>query len=494
MEGTVDHPELYSKLDGTKREIRLLRIDYDQDTDGIHCRLGNFSLNDKPEYRALSYAWTKEVPTCLIYLNGVPFYVRRNLFLFLQVMHQKIWDDYIFIDALCINQTDLREKTGQVRLMRDIYSNAGEVIAWVGSSLDLDHAREINANDLSLYFCNTKSGVDEMLADWRELGDYAAVEYFVQAFCSKAYWSRLWIVQESLLASTLVIMYNNLRLPSDVLLYFGEKFLDMLEPELMEQVRELGNDPNAIYTAGMVLGIGYTDNDSSLIRVLLACKILAHRKHLAGNKDKMNMSAAIMMYSGHRCSVLHDKIFGLLGLTASNLVPDYSMEILRLYIHVLIECLLWNDDIPLKKQEDTDALWNQTQNFHSALLRVLDLEPFHVTVAFITQYAFRTCSMEFGEDYFSAISLNWLLDHKPGDCLDFREGNAVEKGMAWIRCRATRVRMREFVDDDSKRLPAYRGSRERTYKQWITIVDEICASVLTNVDQFPQSNLFMLST
>ena len=39
----------------------------------------------------------------------------------------------IWIDAVCINQNDDLEKSGQIPLMGEIYSKAAEVLVWLGS-------------------------------------------------------------------------------------------------------------------------------------------------------------------------------------------------------------------------------------------------------------------------------------------------------------------------------------------------------------------------
>lgn len=44
----------------------------------------------------------------------------------------------VWIDALCINQTDIDERSAQVRLMPQIYSNASCVIVWLGHVRDLE--------------------------------------------------------------------------------------------------------------------------------------------------------------------------------------------------------------------------------------------------------------------------------------------------------------------------------------------------------------------
>ena len=42
-------------------------------------------------------------------------------------------DDFtIWLDAMCINQCDVSEKEYQVRLMRDIYASATQVLVWLG--------------------------------------------------------------------------------------------------------------------------------------------------------------------------------------------------------------------------------------------------------------------------------------------------------------------------------------------------------------------------
>ncbi|EMC91999.1 hypothetical protein BAUCODRAFT_79562, partial [Baudoinia panamericana UAMH 10762] len=38
------------------------------------------------------------------------------------------------IDAVCVNQTDLPERSQQVQLMTDVYSRAKEVVVWLGQA------------------------------------------------------------------------------------------------------------------------------------------------------------------------------------------------------------------------------------------------------------------------------------------------------------------------------------------------------------------------
>jgi hypothetical protein len=80
----------------------------------------------------LSYCWGQEKAICKININGHPFYVRPNLFAYLQLLSQEEDSTCIFIDAICINQDDLAEKSIQIGLMGDVYRLAIECVAWLG--------------------------------------------------------------------------------------------------------------------------------------------------------------------------------------------------------------------------------------------------------------------------------------------------------------------------------------------------------------------------
>ena len=40
----------------------------------------------------------------------------------------------LWVDAVCINQTNISERTTQVRMMRTIYSRAACVLVWLGEA------------------------------------------------------------------------------------------------------------------------------------------------------------------------------------------------------------------------------------------------------------------------------------------------------------------------------------------------------------------------
>jgi hypothetical protein len=118
------------------RQIRLLRLlSLEQTDDLIECEFHCFDLDSCPPYAALSYVWGEPAGRFArmeITISGYPFRVRRNLWNFLQqakstrmALHRQ--DDsspmpeYLWIDALCIDQDNIAERNHQVQMMRDIY-------------------------------------------------------------------------------------------------------------------------------------------------------------------------------------------------------------------------------------------------------------------------------------------------------------------------------------------------------------------------------------
>ena len=66
------------------------------------------------QYTALSYTWGAEVFPRTIKINDVDFPVTENLYAFFQRARLLENTMYLWIDALCINQLDLEEKSYQV--------------------------------------------------------------------------------------------------------------------------------------------------------------------------------------------------------------------------------------------------------------------------------------------------------------------------------------------------------------------------------------------
>ncbi|KAF4632904.1 hypothetical protein G7Y89_g5215 [Cudoniella acicularis] len=141
--GRFGFTEFYSRehyLLASKRSFRLLALSNSRSEDDLlQCSLQSYKLVDgqHPQYTALSYMWRDSRRCVPIVLNGVKFYITSNLLKSLEHL-KDIQQRYPnisgrwWIDMLCINQDDDRERGHQVGIMRDIYQRVNLVVAWLG--------------------------------------------------------------------------------------------------------------------------------------------------------------------------------------------------------------------------------------------------------------------------------------------------------------------------------------------------------------------------
>lgn len=78
--------------------------------------------------------WGSEVNPMRINVNGrSSYYVRQNPYSVLTHLRLDHEIRTLWVDAICINQTDEKERNQQVTQMGEIYSHAQQVILWLGN-------------------------------------------------------------------------------------------------------------------------------------------------------------------------------------------------------------------------------------------------------------------------------------------------------------------------------------------------------------------------
>ncbi|KAJ8064481.1 hypothetical protein OCU04_006815 [Sclerotinia nivalis] len=118
------------------REIRCLILQPLSSGTSIQCTVETISLLSNPEYEALSYVWGDASIQRTIIFNEIPFSVTQNLAIALHHLRLSDKPRRLWVDALCINQSDVKERNEQVRLMGEIYSMAKPVLIWLGESFE----------------------------------------------------------------------------------------------------------------------------------------------------------------------------------------------------------------------------------------------------------------------------------------------------------------------------------------------------------------------
>ncbi|KAK4170826.1 heterokaryon incompatibility protein-domain-containing protein [Triangularia setosa] len=222
-------PFEYSPLSTERREIRLLDLEPSFDQNGpLELRIHSTTLDEVSEYTCLSYVWGEPGPTKAIRLNEQQFLVRQNLFTALLYLRLPDKTRRLWIDAVCINQNDIRERENQVSIMQHIYQKATDVIAWTGEA---DHPRDKKGvaflEEIKLQTGYTQLGFPVgMMSDKADLtpgtlGWLKSVTPFgfvnspwldLLAILERPWFSRIWIVQEVVMGKTVTVWCGHHRI------------------------------------------------------------------------------------------------------------------------------------------------------------------------------------------------------------------------------------------------------------------------------------------
>jgi len=195
----------YEALNQTSQSIRLIRLQpASKFTSDIHCDIFHVFLNECPEYEALSYAWGDPSVTKRIFLQGCPFEATVNLVSALQHLRQSGNARIMWVDALCIDQSNVAERGHQVAFMAKIYSGALRDILWLGDDPDDDarHAFHFVTNIARKTF-GLLDNVEAIGRILQQVGTPPLA--FKRCFNDRPVWKRIWIVQEICVARQILL-------------------------------------------------------------------------------------------------------------------------------------------------------------------------------------------------------------------------------------------------------------------------------------------------
>ncbi|KAM6538214.1 hypothetical protein FALCPG4_000095 [Fusarium falciforme] len=190
--------------------FRLLRLERGT-TLPIRCSIFEAYL-DEPDtlidYEALSYAWGSNDKSEVIIAEGRVLPVTESLHMALQHLRQEDIDRILWVDAICINQSNVAERGHQVTSMGSIYERATNVIIWLGSVSEsaglLISALNKLQHQVSSQAFRTSKRTD---TDWREVWDkikgkqpagrsFLSLGLGLEDLTTKPWFTRVWILQE----------------------------------------------------------------------------------------------------------------------------------------------------------------------------------------------------------------------------------------------------------------------------------------------------------
>ena len=218
---SIPSPSLYEPL-SSFAATRLFILPPSASEDDVTGHLLEVDLVDEClPYEAVSYVWGTVAESHLIVVNDQIVPVRRNLYDCLRRLRSLTDARVLWIDALSISQRDVEEKTRQVAMIGTIFKAAERVLAWLGEHADcseylfdqdgwIKFHKDPRAKDLVLDITASAWPPERHHFDSRSEQPSIKNEISVRvavwsAFAQRAYFSRLWVVQEVCLARELFV-------------------------------------------------------------------------------------------------------------------------------------------------------------------------------------------------------------------------------------------------------------------------------------------------
>lgn len=324
----------YKPLDLNSKCIRLLEVLSESNTGRIKCNLREVSLDNDPGYIALSYTWDRNMQAKEIEVNGRLLTIGQNLWRFLHryLLASESTRSFLWIDALCIDQANVRERNHQVKQMREIYAGANSVIVWLGD--EVDYTTTQLAYDLMIEPNRLPSGTENDTTRRRSEKRWEALRTL---FDEPHYWSRVWIIQEFILAKSVEIWCGDRSAPLknfEKLCRYAQQSRKRLYPRPAE-------------TMGVLWSRGWT--------------LSQHRsKWQHGGKAGIKASTfglqrLLRTYAGSQSTDIRDRVYALLGIACDTsqaqhpIVVDYAKSNIEVLVDVVQNQCQWNSPSMITK-------------------------------------------------------------------------------------------------------------------------------------------------
>ena len=377
----------------TPTSIRALDVSPELGTGKrISCNIKIIDLDDSPDYCTLSYTWgdpganpnDEQYPSVdkksvngefEIMCDGLPFKVTKNCYAFLVMLRRSklilsqspptepelvhiMTVGLIWIDAICINQNSLEERSAQVRMMDRIYRQAQKVIIWLGpsdsmtkpalnaihkfSTASTDVYNEVYGRSISNPEPYEKLGIPMISKD-----EWLAV----LALYNRSWFSRAWTVQEYALAREAVLQCGSIMIQFDAVSY-AARVMSLIGWDFAIQMLGIDNSTEEPSTSPPNANIEVKNGRKLYKKMLFAYPLMYlgylreiqdHPWHESSSKEQWEkeggmfpLQAVLSATSDTSCLNPVDKIYSSLGLIPEanwqGIPIDYSMPAEEVFI------------------------------------------------------------------------------------------------------------------------------------------------------------------
>lgn len=341
-------------------QFRMLSIFLEPVTGFLTCNLEVRDLaSSKGVYRAISYCWGNHVPTNrLLCSNGQSLLITKSAAEILEFLVPQNPTDFFWIDQLCINQTDLPEKSAQVSIMAQIYSSTKQVIGWLGRGdknsesavtfvetlfSEIEDMERKNRNSIMVPqpLMSLSANTRKKLAQMREVRRWKALGQLL----SSPWFERIWVMQEVIMACAETS--HTAGMDIFILLSFEKSAIDF--NKLAEVVSILESDHLIWY---LLADQSEVDSYGNILlpRGVAAVQIFSTFRRLRIQGNGVSLSIALQYGWRFKACDDKDKVYAVMGFAdeaANTSFPDYESTVEDVYISRAAALLGREDDYPI---------------------------------------------------------------------------------------------------------------------------------------------------
>lgn len=301
----------YNRLSTKSSMIRIVEI-LPGAVDRVCCKIHHVNLNELPRsatgpgqrmtFEALSYKWDAQIFREYVWCDDKVLPVTESLYIALRRLRNPSSSRLFWIDAVCINQSDMLERSSQVALMRVIYHRATQVIAWLGTE---DRYTEKAFDLIETIFAKTVSADNTFKADAGTIWNQQAMEKLglprfpsseweaLARLFERPYFRRLWVVQELVVSA-------------DAVAWCGRQSVQWA---LIEHAAKLLISSGWLRALQELYGVKVRP---SFVQTIGNCKLHFHK-----TRGGRGMELAFLLCSTRRFETTdpRDKVIALIGLT-----------------------------------------------------------------------------------------------------------------------------------------------------------------------------------
>ncbi|KAK3704153.1 hypothetical protein LTR37_013993 [Vermiconidia calcicola] len=316
---------LYEPLNAQKKDIRLLKVHPKQSPrDDLEASMHTIPL-EHASFAAISYVWGDSKRQKKIILNDHAISVGHSAYAALRHTGYKDTNQHIWIDALCINQSDKEERSQQVSLMGEVYGKAEPVWLWTGGYTKDTETLANLMNRLAFMRDPSKSDFDFDSRDGRILVGLSSTEWLsLAAVLRSPFWHRVWILQEIIMGAA----------RGQAIVLFGRFWM---------QYDTLAKLVRALVKAAVFLVQSDPGELHSEVLDVMVNGIVFHR-HM-GILDAFESGTCDSIDALDFNTILdatdpRDRVYGLMGLIRSlRIRPDYNKSISQVYRETTVATL-----------------------------------------------------------------------------------------------------------------------------------------------------------